>query len=302
MDGSDKQLKRFRAPSPATVIACIALTVALSGTGYAVTALPRNSVGAAQLKNNAVNSAKVRNGALRAADFAAGQLPYGPAGPAGAQGPQGVAGPQGSAGPQGPAGPPGERGPEGPPNPNADLLDGLDSTAFQRANAAAGGGLAGTYPNPSIAPNAVNSATVVDNSIVGADVNEGTLGQVPSALTADDATPYAYAHVNADGSLSTSTGAVQNVSAASKAISSATGTPIPQDGFYCISLPTGVTARSAVATGRWQNVFNDADVIVNVIINISSTSCPSGTDAIVTTWDAGDAARQDASFYIWFIR
>jgi hypothetical protein len=84
---------RLRPPSPAMVVACLALAVALSGGAYAVsTALPRNSVGPAQLKANAVNSAKVKNRSLRAVDFAAGQIPAGPAGPAGAAGPQGPAG------------------------------------------------------------------------------------------------------------------------------------------------------------------------------------------------------------------
>jgi hypothetical protein len=81
---------RLRPPSPAMVVACLALAVSLSGAGYAVsTALPRNSVGTVQLKNNAVNSAKVKNASLRAADFAPGQIPAGPAGP---QGPAGVSG------------------------------------------------------------------------------------------------------------------------------------------------------------------------------------------------------------------
>jgi hypothetical protein len=75
------------------VVACLALAISLSGAAYAVsTALPRNSVGTAQLKNNAVNSAKVRNASLRAADFAPGQLPRGQQGPAGPQGPQGPPG------------------------------------------------------------------------------------------------------------------------------------------------------------------------------------------------------------------
>ena len=78
------------------VVACLALLISLSGAAYAVsTALPRNSVGPAQLKNNAVNSAKVRNGSLRAADFAPGQIPAGPAGPQGPQGPQGPPGASG---------------------------------------------------------------------------------------------------------------------------------------------------------------------------------------------------------------
>lgn len=81
---------RLRPPSPALVVACLALAISLSGTAYAVsTALPRNSVGPLQLKNNSVDSAKVRNATLRAADFAPGQIPAGPAGP---QGPPGASG------------------------------------------------------------------------------------------------------------------------------------------------------------------------------------------------------------------
>jgi hypothetical protein len=84
---------RLRPPSPAMVVACLALAISLSGAAYAVsTALPRNSVGSAQLKNNAVNSAKVRNASLRAVDFAPGQVPQGPQGPAGPQGPPGASG------------------------------------------------------------------------------------------------------------------------------------------------------------------------------------------------------------------
>ncbi len=98
-----KKLFRRR-PSPATVIAAIALLVALGGTGYAATALPADSVGTAQLKDNAVISAKVRNGSLLRVDFARGQLPAGPRGLPGLAGPAGPTGPTGPAGPAGPAG------------------------------------------------------------------------------------------------------------------------------------------------------------------------------------------------------
>ena len=105
-------MRRFirRRPSPAMVVACLALLVAMTGTGVATVnqVLPRNSVGPAQLqfgavtgpkiRSNAVTSAKVRNRSLLRADFAPGQLPAGPTGP------QGPAGPQGAAGPAGPAG------------------------------------------------------------------------------------------------------------------------------------------------------------------------------------------------------
>jgi hypothetical protein len=82
---------RVRPPSPALVVACLALVISLSGTAFAVsTALPRNSVGTAQLKTGAVNSAKVKNASLRAADFAPGQIPRGPQGPAGPAGVTGI--------------------------------------------------------------------------------------------------------------------------------------------------------------------------------------------------------------------
>src|SRR5581483_739201 len=68
---------RSTVPRPSTVIACIALAVALGGTGYAAIALPAGSVGTAQLKNGAVVSSKVKDGSLRARDFAAGELPAG---------------------------------------------------------------------------------------------------------------------------------------------------------------------------------------------------------------------------------
>jgi hypothetical protein len=45
----------------------------------------------------------------------------------------------------------------------------------------AGGSLAGTYPNPAIAPNAVTSAAIAPNVVTGDDVDEGTLGAVPNA-------------------------------------------------------------------------------------------------------------------------
>jgi len=111
---------RLRKPSPALVISCLALFVALSGTSYAVVVLPKNSVGAKQIKTNAVGPSEiaknavraqeVRDGSLSAADFAPGQLA---------------------------AGPPGPPGPAGPSNPNADTLDGLDSTDFLSATGTA---------------------------------------------------------------------------------------------------------------------------------------------------------------------
>jgi len=61
-------------PSPAMIVACLALAVTLTGTSYAASRLPANSVGTKQLKKNAVTSAKVKKDALTGADVREGTL------------------------------------------------------------------------------------------------------------------------------------------------------------------------------------------------------------------------------------
>jgi hypothetical protein len=99
-------LRAFR-PSPAMVVAMIALLVAAAGTGYAATSLPRNSVGPAQLQPDSVNSTKVKNHSLLKLDFANGQIPTGPRGPRGFPGAPGPPGSPGAKGPTGATGPAG---------------------------------------------------------------------------------------------------------------------------------------------------------------------------------------------------
>jgi len=113
-------------PSPAVVIAIIALVVAAAGGGYAAAKLPKNSVGTAQLRNRSVTSAKVKNHSLLAVDFKPGQLerilptaigPMGPTGARGRRGAQGLAGHSGSDGAPGPVGDSGGQGPIGTQGP-----------------------------------------------------------------------------------------------------------------------------------------------------------------------------------------
>ena len=62
------RLLRHR-PSPAMIVACIALVFSLGGTSYAAVVLQANSVGTKQLRNSAVTSAKVKNNSLTGADI-----------------------------------------------------------------------------------------------------------------------------------------------------------------------------------------------------------------------------------------
>jgi hypothetical protein len=83
-----RHLRRIRI-TPGTVLAGIALFLALGGVSYAATiVIPPHSITARQVKAHS----------LLALDFKQGQIPRGPVGPAGAAGPAGPAGPAGAGG------------------------------------------------------------------------------------------------------------------------------------------------------------------------------------------------------------
>jgi Collagen triple helix repeat (20 copies) len=100
-----------RAPSPAMVVAIVALLAALSGSATAAFVMTGK-----QIKDGTVTGKDVKNrtlGTKKLSKKAVSSL-KGQRGPAGPQGPQGPAGPQGAAGPQGPTGDTGAAGPLGP--------------------------------------------------------------------------------------------------------------------------------------------------------------------------------------------
>ncbi|WP_026911954.1 hypothetical protein [Patulibacter minatonensis] len=165
---------KLRRPTPAMVVACVALSVALGGTSYAAVALPRNSVGTAQLRPSAVSVAKVKDGAITTAkvkdgsllrrDFKAGELPAGGVGPAGPTGPQGPAG-TGAAGAPGARGPAGEAGAAGPP--------GAPGAAGPRGEAGPAGDPGATGEKGDRGPTGALGAVTVRYSRATADLPDG---------------------------------------------------------------------------------------------------------------------------------
>jgi len=88
--------------SYANVMATIAVFIALGGTSFAVTQLPRNSVGSTQIRTNSVGPSELRKGAVRSSDVkdrsvAVRDISLGAR--------DALRGHRGPIGPQGPAGP-----------------------------------------------------------------------------------------------------------------------------------------------------------------------------------------------------
>ncbi len=88
--------KRIQRPSPALVVACIALFVSLGGVGYAAA-----TIGTSDIKNGAVTGKKIKDRTITAKDINPNTVTAlkganGTPGAPGAQGPQGPQGPQGA--------------------------------------------------------------------------------------------------------------------------------------------------------------------------------------------------------------
>jgi hypothetical protein len=68
------QEARTRRPSPALIVAIIALIASLTGTSFAAVKLGKNSVGSKQLKAKSVTTGKIANNAVTGAKVAASTL------------------------------------------------------------------------------------------------------------------------------------------------------------------------------------------------------------------------------------
>jgi hypothetical protein len=191
----------LRRPSPAMVVACLSLLVVLGGTATAVTRLPARSVGtrelkpaavgAAQLKSGAVTSPKIKADAVRPAHLdpqmfdALKTIPPNSIGStkitdAGVMAVDIAPGAIGSSAILGGSITASDMAADGAAA--SPTLRSLGTGAQQAAagndarlsnsrtpTGAAGGSLAGTYPNPTLAAGSVGSSQVVDASLLLAD-------------------------------------------------------------------------------------------------------------------------------------
>ena len=97
-------MSKSKLPSPAMIVACVALFAALGGTGYAAGNLAHKAT-ASTAKAKPKRGPRGKRG------------PAGPTGPQGAPGPKGATGPKGDQGPKGDSGAPGKQGETGPAGP-----------------------------------------------------------------------------------------------------------------------------------------------------------------------------------------
>lgn len=173
----------------------------------------------------------------------------------------------------------------------------------------------------------VRNDSLTGGGLTGTDVRESTLGQVPSAANASNASklggkapssfvqagaaaggdlsgtypnpsiapgaagPRAYARVTSAGALDPA--ATKNFSSATKASNGGD----PRTGEYCLNLP--FTPKNAIASGE-AFLNPEPDLVVQAHVG-STFVCPEGTDVFVTVYDVGGAGvgYKDASFNVW---
>lgn len=149
----------------------------------------------------------------------------------------------------------------------------------------------GAVSTEKIANGAVGAGKIPSDSLTGEQVNESTLGRVPSANTANFATtaetanPEAFAKVDGEGTV---------FPAYSKGIGTADVKQGAETGFYCVTAP-GFAPRGAQATPE-----HAANNSVSVFVQVGGTPACPYPQVEVRTFNAGNPAKEP--FYIVLYR
>jgi|SRR5215216_672345 len=164
---------RLRPPSPALVVAIVALIVACAGTATAAGVFIRSS---SQVKSGSINTGDLRNGrGVSLADLTP-RARFRLESREGERGPEGPRGPQGPAGPRGETGPAGANGADGSAiafahvNPDGTLDDGKSKQVVSTAMAAPGPGSARVYCFDLVPSSVSNAVASIDYATTGSGI------------------------------------------------------------------------------------------------------------------------------------
>lgn len=135
--------------------------------------------------------------------------------------------------------------------------------------------------------NAVNTAKIANDAVTGAKVNEGTLGQVPTANSANfansagSAQPEVFAKIDGDGDV---------IESLSKGITDANVTHVDGTGVYCVTVPA-FNARGAVANTQFGGTYG---AVAQVTVG-GTGNCPAPAVQVITS---SSGAPNEFTFYI----
>jgi hypothetical protein len=241
-----KLLARFVRPSPALVVAMIALFVALTGTAVATNSSTLALITGKQIKNSSITGLDVKNKSLTPKDFRGSVR-----GPRGLRGLTGPAGPQGAQGAQGAQG---TQGIQGPPGPFPGVLPGGITIKGNFALTGVATAINQRFESPISLVFTFASAPTARYREAGAAAQPGCPGTV-SNPTADPGflCVYELQKSNVDtGCIYSGSGGTCNSSNVQGAVVYATalaGGAVYAEGTWAATSPAGAAADSAAAGG-----------------------------------------------------
>jgi hypothetical protein len=190
--------RRLRPPSPALVVAVVALIVACAGTAAAASVLIRSS---SQVETGSINTGDLRDGrGVGMADLTP-RARFRLSAATGARGPEGARGPQGPVGPRGATGPAGADGADGSAiafayvNPNGTFDGGKSKQVVSTAMVSPGPGLERVYCFDLTPASIGNAVASIDYATVESGVETiypllpGTAGGLASIIISSRCPP-----------------------------------------------------------------------------------------------------------------